>query len=439
MYIKNFILSDLKGYTKIKVSNLLYEEIEKDKTIGTVFNGSIKSFIDKNIYKLGIFSSNKIVEIIQSKKEDIKVLVENKVLENLGFLEKMAYSFMNGNEILSNCVDVFIDKKIEGFINDKVFEITGVLNAGLNNVIYPKEIKVLQLKASELDTDMIIDKAFDILYAKDSLKENIDYASNLFLDKVMNVKLNTVLYKANLDSLDKIYNKFNNEITVVLNTLSKNFNENIKKNSLYLNDLVYKYYILPIENITLENIERKDILYTTDLIVNKVLNSNSFNIHVEKISNKLYDNIESHKISYFISNESIKNMIDFIFENESFNLNNIEILNKNIKNILDNINEIVDDKTKDYLLFIIGNSLISSLINNMQNLIYSLHLKEITKTQIDKMDPCEIHELFKSFAGEFFNKLYLYGSLGFVFGINIYLSILLTIAYFINDYRIDKK
>ena len=122
----------------------------------------------------------------------------------------------------------------------------------------------------------------------------------------MNVKLNTVLYKANLDSLDKIYNKFNNEITVVLNTLSKNFNENIKKNSLYLNDLVYKYYILPIENITLENIERKDILYTTDLIVNKVLNSNSFNIHVEKISNKLYDNIESHKISYFISNESIK-------------------------------------------------------------------------------------------------------------------------------------
>ena len=29
---------------------------------------------------------------------------------------------------------------------------------------------------------MIIDKAFDIL-AKDNLKENIDYVSNLFLDK----------------------------------------------------------------------------------------------------------------------------------------------------------------------------------------------------------------------------------------------------------------
>ncbi|MFQ8893456.1 MAG: hypothetical protein ACLR8H_13925 [Clostridium sp.] len=54
----------------------------------------------------------------------------------------------------------------------------------------------------------------------------------------MNVKLNTVLYKANLDSLDKIFNRFNKEITIVLNTLSKNFNENIKKNSLYLNDLV---------------------------------------------------------------------------------------------------------------------------------------------------------------------------------------------------------
>ena len=116
----------------------------------------------------------------------------------------MAYSFMNGNEILSNCVDVFIDKKIEGFINDKVFEITGVLNAGLNNVIYPKEIKVLQLKASEINTDKVIDKVFDMLYSTDSLKEDIDNIINVSLNKVTNIKLKTVLYNVNLDSLDKV-------------------------------------------------------------------------------------------------------------------------------------------------------------------------------------------------------------------------------------------
>ena len=115
-------------------------------------------------------------------------------------------------------------------------------------------------------------------------------------------------------------------------------------------------------------------------------------------------------------------MIDFIFENKQFNLINIEILDKNIQNISNNINEIVNDKTKDYLTFIVCDGLLSSVINNMQNLIYSVHLKEITKTQIDKMDPREIHELFKSFAGEFFNKLYLYGSFGFVFGINDFLA-----------------
>lgn len=438
-YTKNFIYSDLRVYAKNKVTNFLSKEIDEDKTIGTAFNGAIKITLDKNLYKLGDFVALQLIKLVKNKKEDIKTLVSNKVSENLNFLEKMAYNFMGGDEILSNCVDVLIDKKIEGFINDRVFEIAGVLNAGLNNVIYPKEIRVLQLKASEINTDKVIDNIFDMLYSTDSLKEDIDNIINVSLNKITNIKLKTVLYNVNLDSLDKVYNKFNKDIIIVLNELSKNFNKNINEASLYLNSIAKEYYIIPIKNLSLDNIKYEDIKYSTDFILNKVLNSNSFNIHVEKISNKLYDNIESHKISYFIGNESIKNMIDFIFENEHFNLINIEILDKNIQNISNNINEIVDDKTKDYLTFIVCDGLLSSVINNMQNLIYSVHLKEITKTQIDKMDPREIHELFKSFAGEFFNKLYLYGSFGFVFGINIYLSILLTIAYFINDYQVNKK
>ena len=40
------------------------------------------------------------------------------------------------------------------------------------------------------------------------------------------------------------------------------------------------------------------------------------------------------------------------------------------------------------------------------------------------MHPREIHELFKSFAGDFFVKLYIYGGFGFIFGVNVYLSII---------------
>ena len=47
--------------------------------------------------------------------------------------------------------------------------------------------------------------------------------------------------------------------------------------------------------------------------------------------------------------------------------------------------------------------------------------------------------LFKSFAGDFFVKLYLYGSMGAVFGINIYLSIILGIADLFYSKKIDQK
>ena len=51
------------------------------------------------------------------------------------------------------------------------------------------------------------------------------------------------------------------------------------------------------------------------------------------------------------------------------------------------------------------------------------------------MHPKEIHDLFKSFAGDFFIKLYIYGGFGLIFGVNVYLSIIL----FIIDIAYTKK
>lgn len=437
-YIKKFIFSDLRGYTKAEITNFLSSEIDGEKTIGNVFNGTIKNVIDNNFYKIGNFVVLQLVKLMKDKKDIIKSLVKEKIMNNLNFVEKIFYKAMKGEYVVENCIDVLIDKKIKGFINDRVLEISGVLNTGLNNVIYPKQIKTLQLKASEINTDKLIDGVFNVLESTNKLKEDIDYIINLSLDKAVNIKFNTILCKVNLDSLEKIYNKFNGDIVILLNELNTNFDKNINKVSSYLNLLIKEYFITPTKNLSLYDITYEDIKYTTDFIIDRFLNSRSFNIHVENISNKLYDNMESHKISYFLSYESIENIADFIFTKEQFNLKNIEILNKALKDVLNGEESIIDDKTKDYLISILCESFVNSGINNMKSLIEKVHLKEVTTEQIIIMDSKEIHELFKSFAGEFFNKLYLYGSFGFVFGINIYLSVLLTIAYFINDYQVSQ-
>lgn len=76
---------------------------------------------------------------------------------------------------------------------------------------------------------------------------------------------------------------------------------------------------------------------------------------------------------------------------------------------------------------------------NIIPILRSLDLKDITLEEVDEMHPKEIHELFKSFAGDFFIKLYIYGGFGLIFGVNVYLSIILFIIDIIYTKQIDLK
>ena len=44
--------------------------------------------------------------------------------------------------------------------------------------------------------------------------------------------------------------------------------------------------------------------------------------------------------------------------------------------------------------------------------IKALNVKEVTITEINKMNPRKIEELFASFAGDYFTRLKLYGWMG---------------------------
>ena len=50
--------------------------------------------------------------------------------------------------------------------------------------------------------------------------------------------------------------------------------------------------------------------------------------------------------------------------------------------------------------------------NNTSELLKAVeYLKQVTMEQIAIMEPKEIHIMFNGFAGDFFKKLYLYGSI----------------------------
>uniref|UniRef100_UPI0026062161 hypothetical protein n=1 Tax=Terrisporobacter sp. TaxID=1965305 RepID=UPI0026062161 len=104
----------------------------------------------------------------------------------------------------------------------------------------------------------------------------------------------------------------------------------------------------------------------------------------------------------------------------------------------DNI-KFVPDETKEYLLDLGVEGVLNSVEKNINPLFKSLDIEKITIEEVEKMHPREIHLLFKSFAGDFFIKLYIYGAFGFIFGVNVYLSIILALSDIAYTKKIEKR
>ena len=106
-----------------------------------------------------------------------------------------------------------------------------------------------------------------------------------------------------------------------------------------------------------------------------------------------------------------------------------------IENIFDKLSKenfnILDIELKDDINKIVSEAILNVLIIHTKAILESLELKDITYKQIEKMDSKEINDLFDSFAGEYFKKLYGYGMVGAVFGINLWIPIIWAIIEYI--------
>ena len=126
-----------------------------------------------------------------------------------------------------------------------------------------------------------------------------------------------------------------------------------------------------------------------------------------------------------ILGEDINKSINLIFDNEVFNENNIKLIEKVVQDAIDNNLDFITEDTKDYFANKTIETGLYSISDYIAPILQEIDLKNITNKQIELLNPKEIDILFNSFAGDFFNKLRIYGVFGFVFGINVGLSIVL--------------
>ena len=133
----------------------------------------------------------------------------------------------------------------------------------------------------------------------------------------------------------------------------------------------------------------------------------------------------------------MEKVLSTLLENKDVNEKNKIIINHIIENFLNN--DFISEDLKSYISEEFIEAMLNAIKPNIIPMLRSLDLQSITLEEVDEMHPKEIHELFKSFAGDFFVKLYIYGGFGAIFGVNVYLSIILFIIDGLYTKQIESK
>ena len=481
--IKNFINNDFKIYANDKIQSILSSEIDEEKTIENVFNNNISILINKNLYKLSNYLINKSITYLANNKELVSTKVKEEINNHLNFLEKGIYLMAGGNNIVDNCVNIIIDNKVPTFINDKFFEVTKLIENALSNTLYKSKIKDLKIKASEIKTQEIFNNIFEQLSKTNKLQEQIDSITDSVFEAMFNTKLINIFTVFNLENIDNVYEKFNEEINIIRNELSINVSENINEVAEYSKVLIKENLNENIRNLEISeifnNVNNKDIKYSINFILSTLSTSENFKNKTNYIMNNFYNNkLKYAKLKNFVNEEmilcNIKNAVRILSKDEelyikgieelnnecmqknsdsksnnetkkynndierinniiNFNRKNQEVITKIIGSMVNNKFDFISMDTKKYLTEKVVDAALVSVIEHTTDILKKSELKKITSEQIEIMDSREIENLFDSFAGDFFKKLYMYGSFGAIFGVNLYLPIIWGAIEYIND------
>lgn len=434
--IEKYVLSDLKIYVSDYAKQFLRSGLDENNTIGSMFNGKIKSIVDNNLYLLTSYITKKSIDYMQDKQAEIALNVQETIKNELNFFEKMAYGAFGGDDIANRVVSIILNDKLPVMIKDESDKIVHMAKVTLDESIYPMKTSTLKIKADEINTAMLLDNVFDQFNNNVSARQHIHNASNLILDSLIGTPLIEYLELCNLNSLDLVYKKFYNEVTIVKEDVYNNIKINSSELSKVVGEFLKERIANPLVNSynsqIFEGITSMDIKDSVKNILNLISSSKETEKYLAMFLGKFYDDTFSKLqieqiVDTEILNKDIEKISKLIFDNKEFNANNIKLINKIIANAIDNNLDFITDDTKDYLIVKTIQTGLYSIGDYIVPILKEIDLKNITNKQIELLNPKEIDILFNSFAGDLFNKLRIYGVWGFVFGINVGLSIILGI------------
>ena len=444
----NILLLGIKEELNNHVQTYLSKEFSDEKRFDELFEGKIKEKLNKDIYIITEKLIDKLVEYMKNNNDNISAMVIKIVRGNLNFFVKMAYDFADGDSLVKDVINIVINNKIENLIKEDKDKLDQILYSYLEKDVYPSQIKDLGIKASEINTNLILDRFVFALKQNNDFKENINNTCDLLINNISEVKAKDIGEIVEINSINNLYSKYENTINSVANEVI----ENLKRNkfevnefvaTLIENNIIKHFYSISLVEISWE-LNQEDVSHLVKNALQIIKNSEVIKHHILEFNKNVYKNSVENKTLELIFDkniivEDLDKILSSLLENKDFNDKNKIIVEFVLDKFLENKFEFISEESKSYVLEKLINCMLDTTEKNIIPILRSLDLKDITLEEVDEMHPKEIHELFKSFAGDFFIKLYIYGGFGLIFGVNVYLSIILFIIDIIYTKQIDLK
>ena len=437
--INSIILSkDSRDNINQKALNLINKYINKNKTFEEIFDGKFKDYVNSHMPQIFEKVLENIKKNVVESKSKIAVKVQSEIKNSLGFIEKGMYTLMGGDEIVDELLTKIITVKIPKFLDYKKQELSNIASNLLEEKLYTANVEILFTGLNMLQFNELIDNYLNPVNSA-RIENRINKLTTELFNKTGNLRLNNILTLFNINNLNSFVNEYSNEINAFSNELSLNLKDNkiqiSDKVTDFTNSLIDEFMKTKIEDI-FKGTSKENLKSSIDKIVAE-LNKN----HIDKIIYSALENskdyIKDIKIGELICKEEFEKFSEHYFITLMNDKNFEDTVKVNFEAIIDEAVSLnfsfVDVDTKKYVLNIFVDSIINSLKRNLNEMLKAVEFDKIAQEEIEKMEPKKIHEMFDSFGGKYFKRLMIYGLGGFVFGINMYVGMALTLLKILSE------
>ena len=377
-------------------------EFNASSKLSDMVNGLMPKIIENN---LQLIINETILPALKQQKPLIKAQIMKKVPFGMGWAVQRD---------VNRAINIILETKIPLFLEEKIQEINVIVQEVLDTQIgaigYSDDV-VNQQSVDALMRNILTNENFEISFAK---------SMDVFIDTIFNMKLQTILQIFNIKKLSELYDVFEPNILNILKVIKNNAKLEEKQILTTLKFLTKDEIALDIFGTLrvhdlLEEIDKKFLLREFAHLEKSIKTSKKFEQSMRKV---IDDFIAVFIKKEFLNKEVFKEDLEKFLKNILKDKEQLRvILIPFFEEFIQNINTILDLKLKDHMLDIVVNSAFESVDKKIIELMAAIDFKKVITKEIQAMHPKELEDMFYSFAGPYFNKLILYGSLGFIFGL----------------------